>query len=724
MLTKVRLLFLAASLLYASAAFGQTTAVSGNVTDTDGFPWASGTYTFFFIPGNSGQQYLDGVPFTPANINGSLDASGNFTSIVVNSNNHITPVNSHYNLQVCPNANAPCFIQPVLATGTTTTVTVNPNPVRVTGSIRSVPLAYDDSEIVGPIEGFVYFNYVLNSGRVYHNGVFEPFGSGGGGGTGLTSVGLTIQPGGIYSITNSPLIVNGNLNIIQTGVVGCVPYFSAVNLQSCSGVFTQDALIKGNNTNAPSSSTVTDNGTTPTRAPDGVNFAVNGAYLEYVNNGTGTVTDKLVCDAGSSTVTICPDNVTAGVLGFSTFSAGNSGTTISCVGFLCKAVGDGQWVEGDYAIPGTGGRLHDTGSNIPTLNNVNFKIKVINSGANTTGYVIPPGDMLGQSSIVIASCNPLTTLGDIIVGTGGTNCGRLGGSTTNDGVTKVYTSKSTAGVAGQVAVLPVGVVPFVDATTSPTILNTYRSGFLRLTNAGAKGVTIPALTGNFANNDFFCVLNEGAGAATYSITGGATINGLATYVQNQGDSVCFISDNTNLFTKESSPPLLAGTNITITRGAHGDTIAAAGGGAVSCANMPALTGDITTTAGSCATTLGAKFKINTCEVVVGDPGAASIVLADDNDSPGVCSNDSGATYTITGVHCFAPVGSPTVTPIITGGGATTILSGALTCSNTVGGAAGTLNGTPTQTNGQTIDDNITVAGGTAKYLVIRITRTL
>ena len=111
-----------------------------------------------------------------------------------------------------------------------------------------------------------------------------------------------------------------------------------------------------------------------------------------------------------------------------------------------------------------------------------------------------------------------------------------------------------------------------------------------------------------------------------------------------------------------------------------------------------------------------------CELVFGDPGAASPVLADDNDAPSICKNISGYTETITSVKCYAPSGSPTVTPIVTGGAADSILTGALTCSSTAGGATGTLNGTPTLANGGTIDANITTAGGVAKYLVIYIVK--
>ncbi|MGZ3770417.1 MAG: beta strand repeat-containing protein [Bdellovibrio sp.] len=117
----------------------------------------------------------------------------------------------------------------------------------------------------------------------------------------------------------------------------------------------------------------------------------------------------------------------------------------------------------------------------------------------------------------------------------------------------------------------------------------------------------------------------------------------------------------------------------------------------------------------------AAARIQVCEIVIGDPGAASPALADDNDNPAVCGNKTGAAMTITAVECYADAGSPTVTPVFTGGGA--ILTGALTCGNG-SFASGTLSGTPTQANGASIDANITTAGGTAKYIVIRITRTL
>ena len=136
-----------------------------------------------------------------------------------------------------------------------------------------------------------------------------------------------------------------------------------------------------------------------------------------------------------------------------------------------------------------------------------------------------------------------------------------------------------------------------------------------------------------------------------------------------------------------------------------------------------ITGDGSGLTGLSAAAIPAALRVRVCEIVIGDPGAASSVLANDNDNPRVCANMTGSAMTITAVECYADSGSPTVTPIITAGTATSILTGALTCGSG-SFASGTLNGTPTQATSGTIDANITAAGGTAKYIVIRITRTL
>jgi hypothetical protein len=62
----------------------------------------------------------------------------------------------------------------------------------------------------------------------------------------------------------------------------------------------------------------------------------------------------------------------------------------------------------------------------------------------------------------------------------------------------------------------------------------------------------------------------------------------------------------------------------------------------------------------------------------------------------------------------------TMDVVISGG--STILTGAVTCGNGSFSAA-TLSGTPTQSNNGSLNLNVT-SGGTAKYAVMRIKRTL
>lgn len=230
----------------------------------------------------------------------------------------------------------------------------------------------------------------------------------------------------------------------------------------------------------------------------------------------------------------------------------------------------------------------------------------------------------------------------------------------------------------------------VNAQTgaSYTIANTDRNKLITLSNAGAIAVTLPTTLGASFTT---VVQNIGTGTATLTPSSG-TINGAASIALTGGSGST--GQGTWLF--------YDGTNWEAMIGGG------SGGG-------------------------GGGSAIKECIVTTGDPGAASPALANDNDSPAQCGNDFGADITITAVACWADAGSPTVTPILTGGSSTSILTGALTCG-TAGWAAGSVNGTPTihafSSNGATcsstpctLDSNITTAGGTAKYVVVKYTGT-
>jgi hypothetical protein len=128
--------------------------------------------------------------------------------------------------------------------------------------------------------------------------------------------------------------------------------------------------------------------------------------------------------------------------------------------------------------------------------------------------------------------------------------------------------------------------------------------------------------------------------------------------------------------------------------------------------------------------LPAPSKTHTCEIVTGGLEASAPVLGTDSDTTDVCANLTGADVTITAVACKANVANSTITPILTGGGATSIVTGAITCGTTW--TAGTINGTPTihsfSANGATcsstpctVDSNITTIVGSPTYLVVHYT---
>ena len=146
-------------------------------------------------------------------------------------------------------------------------------------------------------------------------------------------------------------------------------------------------------------------------------------------------------------------------------------------------------------------------------------------------------------------------------------------------------------------------------------------------------------------------------------------------------------------------------------------------GSVASTQMPALTGDATTSAGAIAVSLAAPFKVRTCEIVIGGTGASNVLqTGDDAIAGGSCYNGTGVTITITGVYCIADTGTTTtVTPIVHGGG--TILTGALSCGNNAWSSTGTLSGTPTLASAGSIDGAIT-AVGTAHSVHIAIKYTV
>jgi hypothetical protein len=176
--------------LFALPAWGQSTTVSGNITDSGSQAWANGSFSFQFYPNPqypSGPYTWTGGAFNPTqNINGTLDSGGNY-SVSIPSNTAITPINSQWTVQFCPQANpSQCkTFGPITVAGATQTYSPTPPSLQVLPGLFAV--AYSDAEIYGFSEGSFYWNLTTAFLRVYHAGAWANISGGGGGGGTVTS---------------------------------------------------------------------------------------------------------------------------------------------------------------------------------------------------------------------------------------------------------------------------------------------------------------------------------------------------------------------------------------------------------------------------------------------------------------------------------------------------------------------------------------------------------
>src|SRR5882724_8320562 len=150
----------------AANAFGQSTTVSGTVTDAGSQAWAGGTYQFQFVPN---PQFPTG-PYTWTGgalnkvISGVLNGSGAY-SVSIPSNTAISPQGSKWILQVTPNATSPSFSTPA-TTVTGGTQTLNVTPPAISTAPSPLSRAYADAEITGAVIGSEYFNVTTSLVRV------------------------------------------------------------------------------------------------------------------------------------------------------------------------------------------------------------------------------------------------------------------------------------------------------------------------------------------------------------------------------------------------------------------------------------------------------------------------------------------------------------------------------------------------------------------------------
>jgi hypothetical protein len=406
-----------------------------------------------------------------------------------------------------------------------------------------------------------------------------------------------------------PVTVSGTVNS------GGIPYFSSATVESSSAVLPSGDFVLGGGAGAAPTATFS---VVPT---------ANGG------SGTGSALTGLIRGGNPFTATE--------LSGDATTSGSNAVTVVKING---------------NSVP-SGAAVHQvlvaTASNTLTWKTITD----CNGSSNALNYT-QSTDLFSCLSIATLS-NPMTTLGDMISGGSAGAVTRLAGPTTPSGVPQILISTPSGGLATAPVWSLAGVPGNVQSGATYTVAVTDRVSLLDTTNnTTSTAVTVPqAGSTGFGSSFSFIHCNTGTVVATDTPTT-STINGNATIkllgqVSTHTPSCAFVysPDNANYISASILPT------------DANDRLAAEA--------FPALTGDVTNTAGTLATTVG---KVNGAVV----PTSAA-VLASNGSSQLIAA-------TLTSAHLYVGNGSNVPVDVAASGDVTLANTGAFTVTKINGTA--------------------------------------
>lgn len=170
-------------LLVSFPVFSQTTAVTAQVTDSDGTNWGNLKWSITFFPNSSqsnpcvymlsGESLCSHDWKSYLSQNGSGDSNGNISFTTLD-NNLISPIGSKWVITIQSNTSAPATqYSPIVITGSTDNLTsfLSSNSIAPRFSALSIgSFGYTDNEVTSPVVvGNTYFN-VTNLVTRYWNG--------------------------------------------------------------------------------------------------------------------------------------------------------------------------------------------------------------------------------------------------------------------------------------------------------------------------------------------------------------------------------------------------------------------------------------------------------------------------------------------------------------------------------------------------------------------------
>lgn len=312
-----KLAILFALSVLAGAAWGQTTAVTATITDSDSFVWSNCAVTFQFVPNaqfpNLNSYSISGVPITSATYSqylggaGTCNGSGAITFTTLD-NTRVLPQGSTYKITVKSNTSAPATAyNPIQISGASESLTsyLSSNAITPRFPATFGAYGYGDVELTTvPLPGGFYFNTTTFVTRQWNGTVWGNL-------SGSTGVSQINGSTGAFSFTGT--VSCTGLNPVTCNFTGGSGSYTLNTAEM--GAYASGALTHTNHYVVPLAQTTSQINTLLAAAPTGT----------YEFQGNDTV-------ANSFTNTNWQANITHNGLYWYTFSK-----NIDSLGVVCDA---------------------------------------------------------------------------------------------------------------------------------------------------------------------------------------------------------------------------------------------------------------------------------------------------------------------------------------------------------------------------------------------------